>query len=82
MKMSAGVADLIISRAGSTIFQIAVWGVPSIIIPITNSNGDHQRKTPLIMLHPVLLLLLKKIIFQMTYLFHRWKKLWVMKQKK
>ncbi|MEK7652360.1 MAG: undecaprenyldiphospho-muramoylpentapeptide beta-N-acetylglucosaminyltransferase [Patescibacteria group bacterium] len=44
MKMSAGVADLIISRAGSTIFQIAVWGVPSIIIPITNSNGDHQRK--------------------------------------
>lgn len=44
MKMSAGVADLIISRAGSTIFQIAVWGVPSIIIPISNSNGDHQRK--------------------------------------
>ena len=44
MKMSAGVADLVISRAGSTIFQIAAWGLPSIIIPITNSNGDHQRK--------------------------------------
>ena len=43
MSMSAGVADLIISRAGSTIFEIAVWGVPSIIIPITNSISNHQR---------------------------------------
>lgn len=44
LKNGAGVADLIISRAGSTIFEIALWGVPSIIIPITDSNGDHQRK--------------------------------------
>ncbi|MDO8510478.1 MAG: UDP-N-acetylglucosamine--N-acetylmuramyl-(pentapeptide) pyrophosphoryl-undecaprenol N-acetylglucosamine transferase [bacterium] len=44
MRMSAGVAKLVISRAGSTIFEIAAWGIPSIIIPITNSNGDHQRK--------------------------------------
>ncbi len=44
MRMSAGVADLVISRAGSTIFEIAVWGLPSIIIPITDSNKDHQRK--------------------------------------
>lgn len=44
MRMSAGAADLIISRAGSTIFEIASWGKPSIIIPITKSNGDHQRK--------------------------------------
>ncbi|MEK7152080.1 MAG: UDP-N-acetylglucosamine--N-acetylmuramyl-(pentapeptide) pyrophosphoryl-undecaprenol N-acetylglucosamine transferase [Patescibacteria group bacterium] len=43
MKMSAGIADLIISRAGSTIFEIAAWGIPSIIVPITDSNGDHQR---------------------------------------
>lgn len=43
-KMAAGAATIIISRAGSTIFEIALWGVPSIIIPITNSNGDHQRK--------------------------------------
>ena len=41
--MSAGVADLVISRAGSTIFEIASWGIPSIIIPITNSVSDHQR---------------------------------------
>jgi len=43
-RMAAGCANLIISRAGSAIFEIASWGIPSIIIPITNSNGDHQRK--------------------------------------
>ncbi|MFZ2038784.1 MAG: UDP-N-acetylglucosamine--N-acetylmuramyl-(pentapeptide) pyrophosphoryl-undecaprenol N-acetylglucosamine transferase [Minisyncoccia bacterium] len=44
LTMSAGISSLIISRAGSTIFEIANWGIPSIIIPITDSNGDHQRK--------------------------------------
>ena len=41
--MAAGAADLIISRAGSTIFEIASWGIPSIVIPITETNGNHQR---------------------------------------
>jgi len=44
MKMAAGVATIVVSRAGSTIFEIASWGVPSILIPITTTNGDHQRK--------------------------------------
>ncbi len=44
MKMSAGAADLIISRSGSTIFEISNWAKPSILIPITESNNDHQRK--------------------------------------
>lgn len=44
MRMAAGVTSLIISRGGSTIFEIAAWGIPSILIPITTSNGDHQRK--------------------------------------
>lgn len=43
MSMSAGVADLVVSRAGSAIFEIAAWGIPSIIIPITNSVFNHQR---------------------------------------
>lgn len=43
-RTAAGIASCIISRAGSTIFEIALWAKPSIIIPITNSNGDHQRK--------------------------------------
>ncbi len=44
MSMSAGASNLIISRAGSAIFEIATWGIPSIIIPITETNGDHQRQ--------------------------------------
>jgi UDP-N-acetylglucosamine--N-acetylmuramyl-(pentapeptide) pyrophosphoryl-undecaprenol N-acetylglucosamine transferase len=44
MRMSAGAADIVISRAGSALFEIANWKKPSIIIPITNTNGDHQRK--------------------------------------
>ncbi len=44
IRMCAGVANLIISRAGAnSISEIAAWGRPSIIIPITKSNGDHQR---------------------------------------
>jgi UDP-N-acetylglucosamine--N-acetylmuramyl-(pentapeptide) pyrophosphoryl-undecaprenol N-acetylglucosamine transferase len=43
LTMAAGAADLIISRAGSTIFEIACWGIPSIVIPITETNGNHQR---------------------------------------
>ena len=43
LTMAAGASDLIISRAGSTIFEIASWGIPSIVIPITESNGNHQR---------------------------------------
>lgn len=44
MKMAAGAAAIIISRAGSTLFEIASWGVPSILIPFTNSNADHSKK--------------------------------------
>ena len=44
MKMAAGAANIIISRAGSTIFEIASWGVPSILIPFTESNADHAKK--------------------------------------
>lgn len=44
MKMSAGAADVIVSRAGSTIFEIASWHKPSILIPISETNNDHQRK--------------------------------------
>ncbi len=44
MKMSAGAATIIVSRAGSTLFEIASWGVPSILIPFDKSNGDHSRK--------------------------------------
>ncbi len=44
MKMLAGVSDIVISRAGSTLFEIAHWEIPSIIIPITKSKHNHQIK--------------------------------------
>ncbi|MEK7662398.1 MAG: UDP-N-acetylglucosamine--N-acetylmuramyl-(pentapeptide) pyrophosphoryl-undecaprenol N-acetylglucosamine transferase [Patescibacteria group bacterium] len=44
VRMSAGISSLVVSRAGSTMFEIAAWKLPSIVIPITDSNGDHQRK--------------------------------------
>lgn len=37
-------SNLVISRAGSMIFEIALWGKPSILIPISESSGDHQRE--------------------------------------
>lgn len=43
-KMAAGAADVIITRAGSSLLEIAQWGIPAIIIPITESHGDHQRQ--------------------------------------
>lgn len=44
LRVAAGSATLVITRAGSTLFEIATWGVPAIVIPISSSNGDHQRK--------------------------------------
>ena len=44
IKMAVGVATVIVSRAGSTLFEIASWGVPSILVPFKNSNADHSRK--------------------------------------
>ncbi|OGI57280.1 hypothetical protein A3B85_02805 [Candidatus Nomurabacteria bacterium RIFCSPHIGHO2_02_FULL_37_13] len=44
IKMAAGVATIVISRAGSTLFEIASWGVPSILVPFTESNANHAKK--------------------------------------
>jgi UDP-N-acetylglucosamine--N-acetylmuramyl-(pentapeptide) pyrophosphoryl-undecaprenol N-acetylglucosamine transferase len=44
MRMAAGVSNVIITRAGSSLFEIASWGIPAIVIPITNTNNDHQKK--------------------------------------
>lgn len=45
LRMSYGSADLIVSRAGSgSISEIAVSGLPSIIIPIANSAQNHQKE--------------------------------------
>ncbi|MBP9772185.1 MAG: undecaprenyldiphospho-muramoylpentapeptide beta-N-acetylglucosaminyltransferase [Candidatus Pacebacteria bacterium] len=44
MRMAAGAASLVISRAGSNaIFEIAAWGKPSFIIPIPEDVSRDQR---------------------------------------
>lgn len=44
VRMTAGAAKLVVSRAGSTIFEIAVWGVPSILVPIPEPISHDQTK--------------------------------------
>ena len=43
LRAAAGVCDIVISRAGSTIFEIASWAKPSIIIPIPEPTSHDQR---------------------------------------
>lgn len=45
LRMAAGVTDLVISRAGSgTIFELASWGIPAILIPIPIDVSHDQTK--------------------------------------
>ena len=44
IKMAAGACSIVISRAGSTIFEIASWGKPSIIIPLPQEVSHDQTK--------------------------------------
>jgi len=43
MAAALNAADLVVSRAGSSIWEIASVGKPSILIPIPASANDHQR---------------------------------------
>ncbi len=45
LRMAAGISSVVISRAGSgTIFEIASWGVPSILIPIPLDVSHDQTE--------------------------------------
>lgn len=45
LRNAARVASIVVSRAGSgSIFELAAWRVPSILIPIKGSAQDHQRE--------------------------------------
>lgn len=43
LRMAAGVATVVVSRAGSTIFEIAAWRVPAIIVPIDEKIAHDQH---------------------------------------
>lgn len=45
LRMTAGISSLIVSRAGSgTIFEIASWGIPAILIPIPTEISHDQTE--------------------------------------
>lgn len=44
LRMCAGAASLVISRAGSTLFEIAAWKLPAIVIPIPEDVSHDQTK--------------------------------------
>lgn len=44
LRLAAKASTLVISRAGSAIFEIAVWDKPSILIPLPIARDDHQRE--------------------------------------
>lgn len=44
LRLAAKACSLVISRAGSSIFEIAIWQKPSILIPLPIARDDHQRE--------------------------------------
>lgn len=44
LRLAAKASTLVISRAGSSIFEIAIWDKPSILIPLPIARDDHQRE--------------------------------------
>ena len=47
LRMTAGVAELVITRAGSMLYEIAQWNIPAIIIPIPEEVAHDQRTNAL-----------------------------------
>ena len=43
MRKVASFTDLIISRAGSFIFEIASWGIPALLVPLSEDIAHDQR---------------------------------------
>lgn len=48
LRMAAGISSLVITRAGSTIFEVASWGVPAIVVPIDETVSHDQRTNALL----------------------------------
>ncbi len=45
LRNASRVASIAVARAGAnTIFEIAAWGLPAILVPLKNSAQDHQRE--------------------------------------
>jgi UDP-N-acetylglucosamine--N-acetylmuramyl-(pentapeptide) pyrophosphoryl-undecaprenol N-acetylglucosamine transferase len=40
----AAVGNFIIARAGSSLFEFALWGIPSLLVPLPIAREDHQKE--------------------------------------
>lgn len=44
LRNASFISHAVVSRASSTIFEIAAWNLPAILIPLTGAAQDHQRE--------------------------------------
>ena len=44
LRHAAGIADIVVARAGSMVFEIAAWQIPALLIPLPHAAQDHQRE--------------------------------------
>ncbi len=44
LPQAVAAADLVVSRSGASVLEIAALGKPSILVPYPHATGDHQRK--------------------------------------
>lgn len=44
LRHAARAADIAVARAGSMLFELAAWQIPSILIPLPHAAQDHQRE--------------------------------------
>jgi UDP-N-acetylglucosamine--N-acetylmuramyl-(pentapeptide) pyrophosphoryl-undecaprenol N-acetylglucosamine transferase len=42
MAMAMTAADLVVARSGSSVFELAAFGLPAILIPLANAANGHQ----------------------------------------
>ena len=42
-QVALAAADLVVMRPGGSIFEVAAFGIPAILIPLAESANDHQR---------------------------------------
>jgi UDP-N-acetylglucosamine--N-acetylmuramyl-(pentapeptide) pyrophosphoryl-undecaprenol N-acetylglucosamine transferase len=43
LRNASRIADVVVARSGSMLFEIAAWNIPALLIPLPHAAQDHQR---------------------------------------